>query len=734
MLLPLAVHLISRRRRQRIEWAAMDFLLDSDKKNRNRSRLEEWLLLLLRILAVALAGIVAAVPQLPERLSDWFEGAPATHIVVLDDSYSMAELAESGVPWQIARKTVERLIARSEKVDSPVRLILYSDEITDRSYSKQSTPISSTEFVTESLQSSKLAVGPTAALLQVQQLIEDESLEGSRCYLTLLSDFQRNAHGNNEALVESLESLAEQTEGIVLAPCLVASKATENLTLSELSIEPGPRTIGVEATGKIRVTSSNESTIAKTTVDIFREQSLLTSLEVGPFDPSESLEVTFPLLIQSATSQLVRAKLPADSLVEDNERYLMLDLPSTREVLLVDGSYQGKEGIAFAAALAPQASIQTGWRPRLMKTKSIDSFGDLSTTAVICLLDVPRLGKQALQELSVYVKQGGGLLTVLGPQINRSFYNNQILKETGSTKEFALLPARLDLPTQAPWVDPGEAMLRVKEHPALRILSGQRNGFLPLVRIGMFHASEPIGPLTIPLKNRIENTTQSELFSEYAPEILIELNSGEPILMEHRFGLGRMMTLFTTATPQEKSLAWSNLATLPIFPVMVNEIAGWLAQNHTKPVNITVGDQPPRDAGINGWNLASHVDIAKWQTLRNETDKDKQSILDAGAYRITSTSNSGAANQQPTYFAANADPREGNLAKLSINELKRQFDSIVQVIPAEALFLESDNEQSWRPMQLVGMLLLAILILERLLATRCSHVRAVPSRAKGSAS
>lgn len=50
---PILIHLINLRRQQRIRWAAMQFLMESQKRNKRWIRLKELLLLLARMAAVA---------------------------------------------------------------------------------------------------------------------------------------------------------------------------------------------------------------------------------------------------------------------------------------------------------------------------------------------------------------------------------------------------------------------------------------------------------------------------------------------------------------------------------------------------------------------------------------------------------------------------------------------------------------------------------------------------------
>src|SRR5437870_12885914 len=57
---PILIHLINRMRFKRVRWAAMEFLLKSQKRNRRRLIIEQLILLFLRILLVLLAAFLLA--------------------------------------------------------------------------------------------------------------------------------------------------------------------------------------------------------------------------------------------------------------------------------------------------------------------------------------------------------------------------------------------------------------------------------------------------------------------------------------------------------------------------------------------------------------------------------------------------------------------------------------------------------------------------------------------------
>ncbi|MEE9297171.1 MAG: BatA domain-containing protein [Phycisphaerae bacterium] len=97
---PILIHLFARRRFKRIRWAAIEFLLQAERKHRRRVRLEELILLALRCLAVLLIALLVARPFFrPQGLAALVGGQERTErIFIIDDSFSMGyQTGEAGV-------------------------------------------------------------------------------------------------------------------------------------------------------------------------------------------------------------------------------------------------------------------------------------------------------------------------------------------------------------------------------------------------------------------------------------------------------------------------------------------------------------------------------------------------------------------------------------------------------------------------------------------------------------
>ena len=92
--IPLIIHLLFRRKFRRVDWAPMRYLKLSIQRNRQRIRLEQLLLLLLRTLAIMLLFFLVARPLLhASGMGSWLSGrGRASQILVVDDSLSMGYL------------------------------------------------------------------------------------------------------------------------------------------------------------------------------------------------------------------------------------------------------------------------------------------------------------------------------------------------------------------------------------------------------------------------------------------------------------------------------------------------------------------------------------------------------------------------------------------------------------------------------------------------------------------
>ncbi|MCA9137008.1 MAG: BatA domain-containing protein, partial [Planctomycetales bacterium] len=105
---PLLLHLFDRRRNEVIQWGAMQFLMEASAKKTSARRLKQWLLLLLRCLAIAALILALAGPLLPAGYLGG--GGRGETIFVVDNSMSMSRKTASGTMiGDAASRAIERL-------------------------------------------------------------------------------------------------------------------------------------------------------------------------------------------------------------------------------------------------------------------------------------------------------------------------------------------------------------------------------------------------------------------------------------------------------------------------------------------------------------------------------------------------------------------------------------------------------------------------------------------------
>lgn len=86
--IPIAIHLLNRRRHKTIQWAAMQFLLKATRESRGKKKLRHILILACRALAIAAIALAAARPIM-SGLIGWGGGSIDTVVLLLDRSASM---------------------------------------------------------------------------------------------------------------------------------------------------------------------------------------------------------------------------------------------------------------------------------------------------------------------------------------------------------------------------------------------------------------------------------------------------------------------------------------------------------------------------------------------------------------------------------------------------------------------------------------------------------------------
>ena len=244
---PVLIHLINMMRHRRLAWAAMEFLLVSQKKHRTWVILKQLLLLLLRMLAVAAVVLMVAQPRIESQLANLLGGTRTHHIVLLDDSFSMSDRWADTAAFSEAKKVVDRIGANAVKQDRLQSFTLLRFSRVGRPQ-RSAEPDLLREPVTSEfgdnlatllpkLKVTQLAPGPAPALHAVAQLLGED--DGEHRILYLISDFRARQWNDPTDLRKALLQFSANGVEVHLIDCV--DRVRPNLAIVSLAPAEGLR-------------------------------------------------------------------------------------------------------------------------------------------------------------------------------------------------------------------------------------------------------------------------------------------------------------------------------------------------------------------------------------------------------------------------------------------------------------------------------------------------------------
>jgi hypothetical protein len=472
---PIIIHLINRMRFKRLRWAAMEFLLKSQKKMRRKLIVEQLILLLLRILLVLLAGFLMARFLMARSSSD--EGT--THFVLIDDTFSMQDSFEPGKSdganvFSKAKDEVKELAKTLNKAATPQRLCvaLLSDPETPIFNPDHDLKTSDLTDLTDKLdvvRPTALHVDPEVGVRQGRLYLQ-KVLRGSKVF-HLYGDFREQdwvSGAGADNLAKEVDKLIDASVNVNFFDTVQqfrsetrgeASGGHENLAIVDLRAEK-------------RVVAENEPTDFVVAIENYGNLTRPSFLTVK-VNGVESFQGTQPIASLPAMQRsyikfnLLFAKTrPSEPIVEgkdgpeerdrkrrgdsefqtvsveiedkegylqgDNLRDLVIEVRRKIPLLIIDGndpaSYKETDSDFNHLKVALQKAAKA-YEVERREVKEIVST-DLSLYPTVYLCNVAQITDEAaLKKLQDYARGGGSLVFCMGDKTIAGFYNNKLHTE-----------------------------------------------------------------------------------------------------------------------------------------------------------------------------------------------------------------------------------------------------------------------------------------------------------------
>jgi hypothetical protein len=704
-LAPILLHLFDRQRNVVIEWGAMQFLVEAARRRQSSRLLQQWLLLLLRTLAIFCLVLALARPLVNSTLLGTI-GRSDT-ILVIDNSLSMLRNSEDSTAFQAAIRAAGEAVDRIPAGDS-VRVLMTSP------YPIWLTPASvrisgdARTSIQEQHASQQATLGRSDLLSAIFTAVQADLMPGTKQrHVVVLTDGQAADWntGDEQVWRRLHEVLKKPTVPTDVQLHTLSPKETDAANLAVNQIHCSRTQVGQQQPVSLAAQIQNHggTTSVPCSLNWMIAGEIQSSNEIPALAPGALHEVLWKHSFSSLGVFSISAVLTAeDVLPADNRDTLIVEVVDRIPVLVVESSPSAAEVLQDAffvqAALGwidgEPLPTQGVYVPTLVTPEQLERT-TLNEYRAVIIPNLSEVSEKVLRNLHNFVGDGGGLWVALGPRTDVERFNQFFFADSNGLAPLPIdrIVEETDSQKQKSTIDPF-----VATHPATAALADS--------------ARLDIGQITVSRRFRFAPSASGE-----NPSALLSLTNGEPLAVEKLVGRGRVIV---QAVPLR--LDWSDLARSQAFVVIVQDWLNYLTQPRATRHNLAPGDP------INLHLAGSEAEA----TLRTPQNDDIE--LTAEATSTGMTFHSSRTIQPGDYslevgltgdkipFHVHRDPRESNLTTLSAAESQQIADisELSQGPTSTSLTRSTPSDPVW-PLLLT--LLIVLILAELLLAGKMSRSR-----------
>ena len=641
--IPIIIHLINKKRAISHKFAAIDFILETNKRIYVKFKLRQLILLILRASLLAFLATAIAKPFIKNFVSGAAEkNIPTSNVIIIDDSYSM-QYSDRHESFFLSAKTAAKKIIDTLTKDDDATVItcsgIASQVLPELDYDKkhllnsieQSQPGFTTTHIAPALDAAVEIL--TAAKAPVKRIF-------------LLTDLTRNGWDPNW-FKSGHEKLRRHVSRVHIID-MSEGKTLKNIAITQ--VEPQLALLERNAEGHIKVTVSNFSpTRAKDLLaQMFIDGKKVTQ---GFFNieahASESKEFFFT--VEKGKDHVGWVEIAEDNLTADNKRYFTMNTSHKLDTLLIDGdpktNIYESETFYLEKALNPGREHASPIKPVICSIQEVNNitFTDFN---IVFLCNVETLPSEKIQELEKFVKEGGSVIFSLGNKVDRDYYNNRLT---------ALLPHRLHttrtFSSNSPLSEEQPLHLKATEpiHPVIRILPETQMDTLSLVKFYRIFYVDPT-----PLGHC---------------KTILAFSDNTPAIIERQVERGKAV-LFTSSIDRD----WTDLPVKPFFLPLMQQlcryVSGSLSEEIQKEVLVKHGWQFPCPYDMNTIEITNPEGtqtIVQPRFIDNDKSFEYNETTMPGIYAVTVGGKSHP--QFPQRFQVNVDTTESNLDKIDPKEI-----------------------------------------------------------------
>jgi hypothetical protein len=699
--IPLFIHLYYRQRARVVFFSTIRFIRKSFERKARWLRIQDALLLLLRVLLFTLIPLALAKPALRTRGAVPFLSRPTTTaVLVIDNSFSMGAVVE-GIPAFERARTAAKQVVETFSAGDEIAVYLVN--------SKMEGVISEPSLDRKAVQDALEGIALSSSNTRYQNFLEKcvEVLRGGHATnkeIFLFTDFQACGWDLLQAISQTLPPNA----ALYLVDC--GRDHVPNAAITALTLDALPKVVGRPVRIYAAVKNFSESAL-DTTVNLFVGEKVAAQKVISLGARGEE-KVQFEYVFPAVGQYRISTVIINDLLEADNKRSTQLTIAPRVKVLTVGGKKSGLN------TLGDTFYLDVALHPRLSKerpeTQSLELTNVTATDMiqqkladfnVVFLANVASLSDNQMLALEEYVALGGNLAIFLGKDADPDNYTRQFASERPDKE--SLMAGKFRATTEA----------RTR---TLRDLDLQHPLFVNLAK----EARDDL------FQTRFQRAWDVQLSSQARVFVPARFDDGTPAILQKSVGRGKVL-LFNMSADRE----WTTLPLRPVFPVLVHQVVRYLNGSKEVADEIQVGQSIPFVSSLESGR-------APWLVRRPDGRVDTvllkpdQGFL-RGRYLAEGPPGVFVAEREkepPFTFVVNLDTTESDLVRVDPEKVRRYYgEKSVQLVSHVDQILSAlkRSREGVRLWPLLLALVAVLFFLENWLSNRMSQEQPAAGKKEG---
>jgi hypothetical protein len=543
--IPLLIYMLNLRKPKRIRFSTLAFFESLKSTSLRKIKIKRWLLMAVRMLAVAALALALAHPFLPSGAGIMTTGQPAVVGIIIDNSPSMDQIDRNGPYIEQAKQIASDIIELQDSDDRIVLNVTNGESLTlpYLSASAAAREVAELETVTSGNYINRTL---SQTIQQLNSATEPNKL------LYIISDGQITQMSELEEL-DQAEPYSVNLQFIRVGEAEPANVGIDDVVLEESDGENIVRST---------IINYGEQQTGSQFLNVYVEDELLAQ-QVYDIPGGGTEEFLFELPESDDRFIQVRLEIEGDELVYDNTFYAAVELPEERNVLYVGDRNSGNSD--FRSYLRPllEASEENSDRLQYEFETADELMPDQFDGADAIVLDglqtIPDYLSQAVIER---VQAGAGLFLI--PAADGDIQNYNRLLALSDAGRYSSIVGSYGSFERSDQLSPPES-----GHPILEVMFDRQEGEDLRVNLPELYYYYGI------------NTVEGR-----ATAPILTTRTGNIVFNEVEVGNGTLIYSAIGSDP-----GWSNFPVKPLFAPVFYRTVEYLASGEEAEMNLhTLGE------------------------------------------------------------------------------------------------------------------------------------------------